>query len=137
MDEVSPDSTATRDLLEQARQGDRRAFDRLFARHRPEVRKFVELRLDARLRSRLDPSDVVQETQLEAFRRLPDFLERSPMPFRLWLRKTAYERLVKIHRQRLRAYRLLPRPVVLLAGRNDVFIGRARHGRSNQRNQEG
>jgi hypothetical protein len=42
---------------------------------------------DPRLRPRVDPSDVVQEAQLDAFRRLADYLQRRPVPFRLWLRK--------------------------------------------------
>jgi RNA polymerase sigma-70 factor (ECF subfamily) len=61
--------------------------------------------MDRRLRARVDPSDVVQEAQLEAFRRLPDFLERRPMSFRLWLRKTAQERLIKLRRLHLGAAR--------------------------------
>jgi RNA polymerase sigma-70 factor (ECF subfamily) len=98
MTEFDPDSAETCRLLEEARAGDRPAFDRLFARHRPGLRQFVALRLDPRVRARLDPSDVVQETQLEAYRRLADFLERRPMAFRVWLRKTAYERLLKLRR---------------------------------------
>jgi RNA polymerase sigma-70 factor, ECF subfamily len=102
MDGVQPDSVETQSLLLQADSGDRQAFEELFARHRAALRRAVELRLDAKLRARVDPSDVVQETQLEAFQRLPDYLERRPMPFRLWLRKTAYERLLKVQRQHLK-----------------------------------
>jgi RNA polymerase sigma-70 factor (ECF subfamily) len=105
MTEVKPDSEATRLLLGRIRAGERAAFDELFARHRPLLRKLVEFRLDARLRARVDPSDVVQETQLEAFRQLPSFLQRNPMPFRLWLRKTAQERLRMVERQHLEAAR--------------------------------
>ncbi len=101
MDGVQPDSVETQSLLLQADSGDRQAFEELFARHRSALRRAVELRLDAKLRARVDPSDVVQETQLEAFQRLPDYLERRPMPFRLWLRKTAYQRLLKVQRQHL------------------------------------
>src|SRR5262249_29296707 len=54
---------------------------------------------------RVDPSDIVQEAQLEAFRRLADYLERRPMSFRLWLRKTAQERLLMAERQHLEAAR--------------------------------
>jgi RNA polymerase sigma-70 factor (ECF subfamily) len=105
MDDVSPDSEETRTLLEQIRNGNTQAFDELLGRHRPTLRRFVELRLDARLRARVDPSDVVQEAQLDAFKRLPDFLERLPMPFHVWLRKTAYERLLKVRRHHLDAAR--------------------------------
>jgi RNA polymerase sigma-70 factor (ECF subfamily) len=103
MDELTPDSTETRNLLQQIQTGDRQAFERLFVRHRPELRKFIALRLDPRIRARVDPSDVVQETHMEAYRRLQDYLERQPMPFHVWLRKTAYERLVMTRRQHLQA----------------------------------
>ncbi len=103
MRDVEPDSAGTEALLERARAGDDRAFDHLFARHRAALLAFVELRLDRRLRTRMDPSDVVQEAHLEAVRQFSDFLQRKPMPFRLWLRKTTYERLLTIHRRHLNA----------------------------------
>src|SRR5262245_3059264 len=96
MAEAAPDSVETRQLLERVRAGDRLAFEQLFARHRPYLCQLVALRLDPQLRPRIDPSDVVQETQLEAFRRLADFLERQPMPLRVWLRRTALERLLDL-----------------------------------------
>jgi RNA polymerase sigma-70 factor (ECF subfamily) len=95
------ESTETRDLLRRVQGGDRTALEALFARHRPSIRRYIELRLDNRVRGRADASDVVQETQLEAYRRLPDFLERRPMPFRLWLFRTAYERVLKTRRYHL------------------------------------
>jgi RNA polymerase sigma-70 factor (ECF subfamily) len=97
-----PDSNETSDLLQQLRSG-KPAIDRLFARHRDALRRTVSIRFDQVLRARLDPSDVVQETQLEAFRRLPDFLARQPMPFHLWLRKMAWERLIMMRRRHLGA----------------------------------
>jgi RNA polymerase sigma-70 factor (ECF subfamily) len=103
MDELTPDSAETRDLLDEARAGDRPAFDRLLARHRPELLQFVELRMDPRMRGRVDASDIVQETQLEVYRRLEDFLDRRAMPFHVWLRKTAYERLLMARRQHVEA----------------------------------
>jgi RNA polymerase sigma-70 factor (ECF subfamily) len=105
MAEVKPDSEVTALLLDRVRAGERTAFEELFARHRPLLRQLVEIRMDTRLRARVDPSDVVQETQLEAFRRLPDYLQRLPMPFRLWLRKAAQERLLMAERQHLGAAR--------------------------------
>jgi RNA polymerase sigma-70 factor (ECF subfamily) len=105
MPDSTTDSAETRRLLELVRLGDRHAFGELFAQHRPYLSQVVELRLDHQLRSRVDPSDIVQETQMEAFRRLPDFLRRQPMPFRLWLRKTACEQLLMMQRRHLGAAR--------------------------------
>jgi RNA polymerase sigma-70 factor (ECF subfamily) len=101
MTEAGFDDGEIQRLADMVRRDDREAFGKLFAQHRPYMRKVVTLRMDRRLRARLDPSDVVQEAQLEAFRRLPDFLRRRPMSFRLWLRKTAQERLSKLRRLHL------------------------------------
>jgi RNA polymerase sigma-70 factor (ECF subfamily) len=113
MTELDSDSAETGRLLDEVRAGDRSAFDRLLAQHRPGLRQFIALRLDQRVQARLDPSDVVQETQLEAYRRLPDFLQRRPMPFRVWLRKTAYERLLKLRRYHVAAKRAVGRELWL------------------------
>jgi RNA polymerase sigma-70 factor (ECF subfamily) len=110
---VKPDSAETCDLLDRVRQRDGQALERLLVRYRPDLRAFIDLRLDPRLRRRVDPSDVVQETQLEAVRRMDDFLKRRPMPFHLWIRKTAYERLLNLRRDHHRARRAPEREVAL------------------------
>jgi RNA polymerase sigma-70 factor (ECF subfamily) len=96
---IKPDSTETRRLLELGRAGDKNAFEELFSRHRASVRQVIDFRLDDRLRSRLDPSDLVQETQMEAFRHLPEYFEGQPMPLHLWLRCKAYDRLQAARRR--------------------------------------
>jgi RNA polymerase sigma-70 factor (ECF subfamily) len=93
----------TESLLEQVRAGNRQALDRLLALHRGFLRKLIELRLDRKMRARVDASDVVQEAQLEAARRIDDYLQRRPMPFHVWLQKTAYENLLRNHRQHVEA----------------------------------
>jgi RNA polymerase sigma-70 factor (ECF subfamily) len=98
MTDFDSDPPETCRLLDAIRAGDEAAFDRLFAHYRQELRRFVASRLDDRLRARLDASDVVQETQFEAYRRMGEFLMRRPMPFFIWLRKTAFERLLKLRR---------------------------------------
>jgi RNA polymerase sigma-70 factor, ECF subfamily len=95
----------TIELLDRAHHGDAEAFDRLFGRHREGLRRVVARRLDRSLRGRLDPSDVVQEAQMEALKRLSDYLGRRPMPFRDWLFRTAVERLFKLRRHALAARR--------------------------------
>jgi RNA polymerase sigma-70 factor (ECF subfamily) len=63
----------------------------------------VQLRFDPKLQSRVDPSDVVQETMLEAAQRIDEYIDRSPMPFWLWLRLTVCDRLIELRRQHLGA----------------------------------
>jgi RNA polymerase sigma-70 factor (ECF subfamily) len=105
MDQVTPDSAATQRLLQQVRAGDRQAFEQLLAEHRPYLRQVVELRLGPKLRPRVDPSDVVQEAQIEAARRLDAYLEQAPLPFRLWLRQLAHDRLLMLQRRHVQAAR--------------------------------
>ena len=102
MPDVKPDSEETRQLLDELPQKPHEV-DSLFARHRLRLREVIRLRLDARLRARVGLSDVVQETEMEAYRRIDDYLERRPMPFHLWLRKTALERILMLRRRHLRA----------------------------------
>ena len=85
------DSAETQRLLDRARAGKPRAIDHLLEHHRPYLRRLIEMRLDPRIRARLDPSDVVQDAQLEAVRRMSTYLESPPMAFRLWLRQLAFD----------------------------------------------
>jgi len=117
------DSSETLHLLEEIARGDPAAFDRLFNRHRGELRRLVQLRLDPRIQARVDPSDVVQETHLDAFRRLDDYLDRRPMPFRIRLRKTAHERLAKLHRDHRTAKRSVEREQHLPENSSMLLVG--------------
>jgi RNA polymerase sigma-70 factor (ECF subfamily) len=122
---VTPDTSETGRLLDQAGGGDRGAVERLLERHRGYLRQVVAMRMDPQLSTRVDPSDIVQDTQMEALRRLPDYLARRPMPFRLWLIKTAHERLIVARRRHVvadcravgREEPLPDRSSLLLAGR--------------------
>jgi RNA polymerase sigma-70 factor (ECF subfamily) len=118
------DSSDTRRLLDGVRAGDRAAFEQVFDRYRAELHRFIAVRLDGDLRARVDPSDVVQETQLEVLLRLDDFLRRSPMPFRVWLRRTAYERLLALRRQHVEAIKRSSRREVPLPDRSSLLLAR-------------
>jgi RNA polymerase sigma-70 factor (ECF subfamily) len=99
------DSANTSLLLNRVRGGDREALNRLLEQHRPYLRRLLELRLSQKLKARIDPSDVVQETQIEVARRIDDYLERRPMSFRVWLRKTANEQMIMTYRRHVGAER--------------------------------
>src|SRR5262249_10790349 len=98
-----PQPEETEHFLEQVRAGNRQALDRLLALHRGFLRAIIDLRLDRKMRARVDASDIVQEAQLEAARRIDDYIQRRPMPFHIWLQKTAYENLLRIRRQHVAA----------------------------------
>ena len=65
----------------------KRILGDLFTGHRDRLHAMVGMRLDHRLRARLDTSDILQDAYLEAQRRLDQYLASSPMPFYLWLRR--------------------------------------------------
>ena len=94
-------SAITTRLLERARAGDKQALDELIGRHRARLRRMVELRLDRRLQSRIDASDVIQEAYVEVVRRLGEYLSEPSYPLFLWLRLIVGERLLKLHRHHL------------------------------------
>jgi RNA polymerase sigma-70 factor (ECF subfamily) len=80
------DPGETSDLLRRAGQGDVQALGQLLGMHGKRLRRMVRLRLDPRLQGRIDPSDVIQETYLEAAQRLAEYLRDPSMPlFFLWL----------------------------------------------------
>ena len=85
-------------MLGDAARGDEAAVRCLLEAHRDRLRRMIAARLDRRLASRLDPSDVVQETLADAARRLPDYLRDRPMPFYPWLFRLAADRLARTHR---------------------------------------
>lgn len=132
----SVDSSETSRLLDEAREGDGSAFERAVRRHLPLVRRTVQRRFSPQLRARLDPSDVIQETQQEAFRLRDDFLARRPMPFRLWLLKTAHQRLLNIERDHLAAAKRQVSREVPLPDRSSLDIAAAIMGQEPSPSQQ-
>jgi RNA polymerase sigma-70 factor (ECF subfamily) len=102
---VDLDRSDIRELLDRARQGEKAAFDQLFQQFHEPIRQTIALRLDRRLTSRIDPLDVLQDTYLEAARRLEAYLQQPSMPFELWLRWLAREQILVCHRRHLQAER--------------------------------
>ena len=61
----------------------------------------VSLRMDHRLRGRLDPSDVIQDTFIEVHERHDEWRARGDMPFFTWVRFLAGQKLAQQHRRHL------------------------------------
>src|SRR5262245_14077145 len=121
---ADPDTTA---LLDRAEAGDAAARQQLLERHRPRLTHMVAVRLDPRLAARVDPSDVVQEALADAARKLADYLARRPLPFYPWLRRLAWERLLKCHRRHTTGRRNVAReaaPTLLSDASDYTLAGR-------------
>jgi RNA polymerase sigma-70 factor (ECF subfamily) len=112
----SPDEEAR---LRRAASGDQAAWTAVLAPHRDRLRRMVALRLDRRLKGRIDPSDVLQDAFLQAAQGLPKYLEQPERPFFLWLRWLTGMSLQMLHRRHLgiqardagREVHLLDRPL--------------------------
>ena len=84
-----------------AAEGDVDSWESLVEESRPRLRRMVSFRLDPRLQGRVDPSDVLQDVYLEAWKGLDSFQRAPDVPFYLWLRGIAGNRLLEIHRHHL------------------------------------
>jgi RNA polymerase sigma-70 factor, ECF subfamily len=100
-----PTPEQIREWLEQARQGNSEAVERLLGEFREPLRRVVDLRLDPVLARRVDASDIVQDVLLEANQRLTEYLRNPIMPFHLWLRHMAQDRIIDTHRRHRLAQR--------------------------------
>lgn len=100
--ELCKDSAA---LSQAHSMGDRALVERLLHQHRDYLCRVARARMDGRLARRLDASDVVQEAQLEAFRRIDEFLRDPQVPLKVWLRQLLIDRLVMAQRKHLGAAR--------------------------------
>ena len=70
---------------------------------RPRLERMLHLRLDPRLRARVDSADVLQETFAEVLGRIDEYRKKRPMPFFLWVRFLAGQKLLDFHRRHLNA----------------------------------
>lgn len=72
-------------LLEKARQGDQEALGRLLEAQRAALHRLAERQLDGRLAVRVDASDIIQQTFLEAHRSFRQFAGQDARQLAAWL----------------------------------------------------
>lgn len=92
-------------LLASLRAGGERALAETIEVERPRLERIIALRMDPKVSGRLDPADVIQETFLEARKRLGRYLESPKVPVFVWLRGLTLETLIQGHRRHLTAQR--------------------------------
>jgi RNA polymerase sigma-70 factor (ECF subfamily) len=82
---TAPESVS--DLIRRCRTGEPSAHERLFDRYRPYLEVLAQAQLGRHLRAKCDPSDLVQQTLLEAHRDLAVFQGTSEAELLAWLRR--------------------------------------------------
>jgi RNA polymerase sigma-70 factor (ECF subfamily) len=98
---MAENSSETNRLLQCMAGGDRESWGALLTRHEAKLQRMVAFRLDRRLQGRIDPRDVIQEAFLEASEHRSEYLRQPAMPFFLWLRGVAGNKLRELHRHHL------------------------------------
>jgi RNA polymerase sigma-70 factor (ECF subfamily) len=73
------------ELLDRALQGDREALGRLLEAQREALHRLAERQLEGRIAVRVDASDIIQQTFLEAYRGFPQFAGRDARELAAWL----------------------------------------------------
>jgi RNA polymerase sigma-70 factor (ECF subfamily) len=84
---------STFDLLARARDGDSAALDILFARYSAPLQRWASGRLPRWARNAADTHDIVQDTLLNAFRRIGTFGPQREGAFQAYLRRAVMNRI--------------------------------------------
>jgi RNA polymerase sigma-70 factor (ECF subfamily) len=88
-------------LLDAMRRGDAAAQGEVLARFQPWLHLLARVQIDSRFQGKLGPSDVVQQTLLEACRALPQFRGQTEAELAAWLRQV----LAHVLAHEIRRYR--------------------------------
>src|SRR3972149_8443102 len=86
---LMPDETRERRLVEQARNGDHRAFEELFVSRRERLLAAIRSRLSPAARQTIGPEDVLQATFVRALQSKQRFEWQGEGSFRRWLESIA------------------------------------------------
>ncbi len=95
---MSQDLPEQPEIIEQLRASREEALAELYQLVQERLRRVIDFRLDYRLNGRVSNSDVLQETYVRAAQRIDSYLQKPDMPFFVWLRLEANQRLQEIHR---------------------------------------
>jgi len=98
----SSSSSSVEELIQRLIEGDQQALAELFSRYRERLWNIVNLRLDNRLKGRVDADDVLQEVYLDAADRVEHYIKnREKGTFFVWLRLVTAQTLINVHRRHL------------------------------------
>jgi RNA polymerase sigma-70 factor (ECF subfamily) len=117
------------DLIKRCRLGEGAALEQLFNRYRHYLRMLAEGQLGSRLRAKCDPSDLVQQTLLEAYRDFAGFQGAQEAELLAWLRRILAHNLCNEARRFTAQQRDAAREVSLEQVRNGLDRSSAALGR--------
>lgn len=109
------------ELIARIRDGDETRLGELLTLYRNYLGVLANSQLDRKLRARVSPSDVVQETMLEAHRDFAQFRGSSEREFIGWLRKILVHNLARLIERHVRASKRDVRRDVSLANLRASF----------------
>jgi len=88
-------------ILEHARAGQIEGVGQLLESYWPRLARMIAVRMDPRIKRRVDASDILQATFVDVTRRLATYFEREDIPFFVWVRFLALQKLTEYHRRHL------------------------------------
>lgn len=96
--------------------GGEEAVAEVFSQYRERLERMVAFRLDPRIRSRVDSSDILQEAFIEISRRIGEFISQPAVSCFVWMRQKTLQTLIDTHRRHFRDKRDPKREVCFTLG---------------------
>lgn len=101
--QISESDPEVEALVEKTRLGDQTALAELFEVYRKRLTRMVVMRIDKRLKGRVDEHDVLQEAFLDLSNRISSFANYPDMSAYVWMRLAVKDRLIALHRKHIQA----------------------------------
>jgi RNA polymerase sigma-70 factor, ECF subfamily len=114
-----PDSLSVADLLARAKHNDQADLDRLFASCRNYLNLVARAQVESWLQAKVDASDLIQQTLLEAYRDFAHFRGTTEAEWLAWLRRILSHNAANFVRQYRGTEKRQARREVALAGPGD------------------
>lgn len=123
---VSPDAWV--EWIQAAVSGDRHALQKILVMYHPRLRARLEQLMGQRLRSRLEPEDILQQVYLDVYQRIGEFEYRGGQSFYRWVLTIARHKLIDAQRVHRASRRDVAReaPKGPLPGRSESWLSLSR-----------
>ncbi|MFO0921795.1 MAG: sigma-70 family RNA polymerase sigma factor [Pirellulales bacterium] len=102
-------------LLDRLRSCGHQALAEAFTEYRDRFERILSFRLDARVRGRMDPQDVLQEAFLAMASRLEEYLSTPSVSLFVWMRQRVLQTMIDMQRSQFRDKRDPNREIRFLA----------------------